>query len=96
MEACGVYLWNYDVNVGTLEERINIRHMLINDPSPFSSTMFAPGVQFAMAEFHSDSKILSEFVVSVFVLGYVLGTQSCLVSVPPRALGLSDLVKDVV
>lgn len=29
-----------------------------------------------MAEFNSDSKILSEFVVSIFVLGYVLGPLS--------------------
>lgn len=35
--------------------------------------MFAPGIPQVMAEFHSTDALLSSFVVSVFILGYVFG-----------------------
>ncbi|KAH7034290.1 major facilitator superfamily domain-containing protein [Macrophomina phaseolina] len=40
---------------------------------PLGSSMFAPGVPDLMAEFHSDSELLSGFVVSVYVLGFAVG-----------------------
>ncbi|KAL4747223.1 major facilitator superfamily domain-containing protein, partial [Aspergillus terricola var. indicus] len=41
--------------------------------SPLASSMFAPGIQSVMTEFHSSDTMLASFVVSVFVLGYVVG-----------------------
>ena len=41
--------------------------------STLASSMFAPGVPQVMAEFHSTNSLLSSFVVSVFILGYVFG-----------------------
>ncbi|KAK1525828.1 uncharacterized protein CCOS01_08246 [Colletotrichum costaricense] len=38
-----------------------------------ASAMCAPGVPDMMAEFHSESKVLSSFIVSIFVLGYAIG-----------------------
>lgn len=35
--------------------------------------MFAPGIQGVMKDFHSTDTMLASFVVSVFVLGYVVG-----------------------
>ena len=35
--------------------------------------MFAPGVEGALAEFHSTSGTLGSFVVSVYVIGYAVG-----------------------
>lgn len=35
--------------------------------------MFAPGVPFVMAQFHSSSITLASFVVSVYLLGYAFG-----------------------
>ncbi|KAI9375123.1 major facilitator superfamily domain-containing protein [Aspergillus egyptiacus] len=35
--------------------------------------MFAPGIQSVMTDFHSTDAMLGSFVVSVFVLGYVVG-----------------------
>lgn len=35
--------------------------------------MFAPGIQGVMKDFHSTDSMLASFVVSVFVLGYVVG-----------------------
>jgi multidrug resistance protein len=35
--------------------------------------MFSPAVQYVMAEFHSTNTMLASFVVSVYVLGYMLG-----------------------
>lgn len=35
--------------------------------------MFAPGVADVMREFHSSSSLLGSFVVSVYVLGYMVG-----------------------
>ncbi|KAF4164791.1 hypothetical protein CNMCM6936_008758 [Aspergillus lentulus] len=41
--------------------------------TPLASSMFAPGVGEAMREFHSTNDMLGSFVVSVFILGYMVG-----------------------
>lgn len=41
--------------------------------SPLASTIFAPGVQDAMAEFQSTNTTLASFVVSIYLMGYSLG-----------------------
>lgn len=41
--------------------------------TPLASSMFAPGVPELMKEFHSESTILAEFVVSVYILGFAVG-----------------------
>jgi hypothetical protein len=41
--------------------------------TPLASSMFAPGVPQLMAEFNSDSLLLADFVVSVYVLGFAIG-----------------------
>ncbi|RFU29502.1 hypothetical protein B7463_g6841, partial [Scytalidium lignicola] len=41
--------------------------------TPLSSSMFAPGVPQVMREFNSSSVILSEIVVSIYVLGFAIG-----------------------
>ncbi|KAB8226885.1 hypothetical protein ETB97_004438 [Aspergillus alliaceus] len=41
--------------------------------SPLASSMFAPGVQYVMRDFHSPDQMLGSFIVSVYVLGYMLG-----------------------
>ena len=41
--------------------------------TPLGSSIFAPGVPRVMEEFHSDSELLSGFVVSVYVLGFAFG-----------------------
>ncbi|KAE8553969.1 hypothetical protein EYB25_002507 [Talaromyces marneffei] len=38
-----------------------------------ASSIFAPGVPQAMQDFHSTSSVLSTFVVSVFIVGFILG-----------------------
>ncbi|KAK9460634.1 major facilitator superfamily domain-containing protein [Lipomyces oligophaga] len=40
---------------------------------PLASSMFAPGVPDIMVEFNFQSQILGSFVVSIFVLGFVVG-----------------------
>lgn len=46
---------------------------LVTFLTPLGSSSFAPGVPDLMAEFHSDSVLLSGFVVSVYVLGFAFG-----------------------
>ncbi|KAJ5875055.1 uncharacterized protein N7473_012402 [Penicillium subrubescens] len=41
--------------------------------TPLASSMFAPGVEDVMREFGSSSTMLASFVVSVYVLGYMVG-----------------------
>ncbi|KAF2808124.1 MFS general substrate transporter [Mytilinidion resinicola] len=41
--------------------------------SPLASSMVAPGVKALMAEFHSDSRLLSSFTVSCYILGFAFG-----------------------
>jgi hypothetical protein len=41
--------------------------------TPLASSMFAPGVQRVMEEFHSTSNTTATFVVSVYILGYAVG-----------------------
>ncbi|KAJ5331705.1 benomyl/methotrexate resistance protein [Penicillium atrosanguineum] len=41
--------------------------------TPLASSMFAPGVEDVMIEFHSTSTMLASFVVSVYILGYCVG-----------------------
>ncbi|EAU33865.1 conserved hypothetical protein [Aspergillus terreus NIH2624] len=41
--------------------------------TPLASSMFAPGVGDVMRDFHSTDQMLASFVVSVFVLGYMVG-----------------------
>ena len=45
----------------------------LSSSSTLASSMFAPGVPQVMAEFNSTNSLLSSFVVSVFILGYVFG-----------------------
>ena len=40
---------------------------------PLASSMFAPGVEDVLREFHSCSTVLASLVVSVYVLGYAIG-----------------------
>ncbi|GAQ42993.1 MFS general substrate transporter [Aspergillus tubingensis] len=44
-----------------------------HDERPLGSAMFAPGVTQVMEQFHSTSKPLSSFVVSVYLLGFAFG-----------------------
>lgn len=41
--------------------------------TPLASSMFAPGVPSVLQDFHTDSQILAEFVVSVYILGFAVG-----------------------
>lgn len=41
--------------------------------TPLASSMFAPGVEGVLIEFHSTSITLGSFVVSIYVLGYCIG-----------------------
>jgi hypothetical protein len=41
--------------------------------TPLGSSIFAPGVPAVMKEFHSDSTLLSGFVLSIYVLGFAFG-----------------------
>jgi hypothetical protein len=41
--------------------------------SSLSSSIFAPGIASVMEEFHSTSKELASFIVSVYVIGYAFG-----------------------
>ncbi|KAE8353419.1 major facilitator superfamily domain-containing protein [Aspergillus coremiiformis] len=41
--------------------------------TPLASSMFAPGIQYVMEDFHSTDQMLGTFVVSIYVLGYMLG-----------------------
>ncbi|KAB2573773.1 Efflux pump rdc3 [Lasiodiplodia theobromae] len=41
--------------------------------TPLASSMFAPGVPEVLETFNSSSRLLSSFVVSVFVLGFAIG-----------------------
>ncbi|KAF4625947.1 hypothetical protein G7Y89_g12215 [Cudoniella acicularis] len=41
--------------------------------TPLSSSIFAPAVTKVMLEFHSTSSILSEIVISIYVLGFAIG-----------------------
>ncbi|KAJ5034988.1 uncharacterized protein L3040_008253 [Drepanopeziza brunnea f. sp. 'multigermtubi'] len=40
---------------------------------PLASSMFAPGVPQLMKDFNSDDRIISSFVVSVYILGFAIG-----------------------
>ena len=40
--------------------------------TPLASSMFAPGVPEALAEFHVDNDVLATFVVSVYLLGFAM------------------------
>lgn len=50
---------------------------LITLITPLASTMFAAAVPILMDEFGVESKILNAFVVSIFVLGFVIGPLIC-------------------
>jgi len=41
--------------------------------TPLASSMFAPGVEDVLKEFHSTSTLLASFCVSVYILGYAIG-----------------------
>lgn len=47
--------------------------MLIAQYRPLASSMLTPGVADIQKEFHSSSTIIAAFLVSVYLLGYVLG-----------------------
>lgn len=42
-------------------------------PRPFASSVFAPGVPELLQEFGTESELLSTFVVSVYLIGFVFG-----------------------
>lgn len=44
--------------------------------SPLASSFFAPGVPQVMRAFHEDSNLMATFVVSVYLLGFAIGTCS--------------------
>ncbi|KAJ5341710.1 MFS general substrate transporter [Penicillium brevicompactum] len=46
---------------------------VFNFLTPLGSAMFAPGVEQVMNQFHSTSKPISSFVVSVYLLGFAFG-----------------------
>jgi hypothetical protein len=48
--------------------------------TPFGSAIFAPGIPQVMDEFHSNSDILSGFLVSVYILGFAFGPLRMLFS----------------
>ncbi|KLU92560.1 hypothetical protein MAPG_11505 [Magnaporthiopsis poae ATCC 64411] len=41
--------------------------------SPLATTMFAPAIQHVMDDFNSSSQVLSSLIVTIYVLGWVLG-----------------------
>lgn len=41
--------------------------------SPLAATMFAPAIQHVMDDFNSTSQVLSSLIVSIYVLGWMLG-----------------------
>ncbi|PYH98002.1 synaptic vesicle transporter [Aspergillus ellipticus CBS 707.79] len=41
--------------------------------TPLASSMFSPGIVYVMADFHMTSTMLGSFIVTVFLLGYVVG-----------------------
>lgn len=41
--------------------------------SPLGSSMFAPGIQSIMVEFHSTSTTTATFLVSIYILGFAFG-----------------------
>ncbi|TVY82541.1 Efflux pump radE [Lachnellula suecica] len=41
--------------------------------TPLASSMFAPGVEDVLIEFHSSSTLLASLTVSIYILGYALG-----------------------
>ena len=47
--------------------------LTLSPSSTLASSMFAPGIPQVMSEFSSTNSVLSSFVVSVFILGYVFG-----------------------
>ncbi|KAE8139930.1 MFS general substrate transporter [Aspergillus pseudotamarii] len=59
---------------GTPKKVLNVACVSIfNFLTPLGSAMFAPGVTQVMEQFHSTSKPLSSFVVSVYLLGFAFG-----------------------
>jgi multidrug resistance protein len=62
------YVRDYNSCSGT-EQRIANTH----SRSPLSSSMFAPGVEQVMEEFHFSDADLATFVVSIYVLGFAIG-----------------------
>ncbi|KAF4816004.1 MFS transporter prlG [Colletotrichum siamense] len=62
------------INWPALDKFINVGLVsILTFIASVASAMCAPGVPDMMAEFHSDSQILSSFVVSIFILGYAVG-----------------------
>ncbi|KAF7589918.1 hypothetical protein BBP40_003536 [Aspergillus hancockii] len=61
-------------NWSTSKKAVQLVFMAFNTfVSPLASSMFAPGVQYVMRDFHSTDSMLGSFIVSVYVLGYMLG-----------------------
>lgn len=44
--------------------------------TPLASSMFAPGVPDVIADFNTTSRIISTFVVSIYVLGFAFGKKN--------------------
>ncbi|KAI8303053.1 MFS transporter prlG [Colletotrichum sp. SAR11_240] len=62
------------INWPALDKFINVGLVsILTFIASVASAMCAPGVPDMMAEFHSDSQILSSFIVSIFILGYAVG-----------------------
>ena len=68
--------WGYTKKWGTVVLVSGITFL-----TPLASSMFAPGVPQVMATFHSTNDMLSQFMVSVYVLGFAFGPMS----MPPQA-----------
>lgn len=62
------------INFSTSSKIINVGIIsALTFVTPLASFMFAPDVPQLMAEFDSDSNLLADFVVSVYVLGFAVG-----------------------
>ncbi|KAF6796330.1 MFS multidrug transporter [Colletotrichum musicola] len=57
--------WQKCINIGLVS--------ILTFIASIASAMCAPGVPDMMAEFHNDNKILSSFIVTIFILGYAVG-----------------------
>ncbi|OBT73613.1 hypothetical protein VF21_07311 [Pseudogymnoascus sp. 05NY08] len=86
VEAPGVYIVSWDgpddkanpLNFSVSRRWLTVANVsLITFVTPLASSMFAPSVPTLMKEFGVESPLLSAFVVSVFILGFVIGPVVC-------------------
>lgn len=53
---------------------LNLNFQALTLDRPLVSSMLAPGVELIMTDFNTDSKTFATFVVSIFVLGFAVGS----------------------